>query len=50
MKKSLKLRVALNIWKYPLYSLALRAGGDALIVALLKDAERLLKYDCGKDF
>lgn len=48
MKNSLKLRFAINLWKYPIFCLALRAGGQTLIEALKKDAERLLKYNCSK--
>ncbi len=48
MKKSLQLRFVLNIWKYPIFSLALSFGGKTLVTALEKDAGGLVKYSCRK--
>ena len=46
MKKSLKARYIINLWKYPLFFIAVQTDRNDLLDCLQKDAERILKYEC----
>ena len=47
MKKSLALRCALNVWKYPIYWIGFHSQ-RSLLETLEADAERILNYRCSK--
>lgn len=46
MKKTMRIRCAINFWKYPIFRILVSCRGKCFEEAIFADAERILKYKC----